>query len=302
MIEKNIHFIWDKGYEKMPEEYKENFKSWKNLHPHWKFYFWDKPKMDALMQQHYPEFKEMWENCSHIVQNVDMAKLMILHRHGGVYVDTDIKCVRTYPEEFLKPELVVSHMTTKDFCPKDYACLPVLLMTGFSSSKEMLNNGFYAGKKNSPMLYDLLDGIKKARDVEPKWLGQEFYITATGGPMYLTKKYLENDWKNDPRVLVLDPEYIEPCGLKYGMTKDPNDCYVKSNTFGIHKHQLSWATPLMKLGMKIYYYRRAVFRVVAIITFLLFVWAYGIYGWNWLTIGLIFVFLVSLCCMDYFSP
>jgi len=265
MIEKNLHFIWDKGYEAMPEKYKLNVASWKKYHPTWKLYFWDKTSMDELVKTQYPEFIALWNSCNQVYEFVDMFKLIALHFYGGVYVDTDIECLRTYPDNFLEKEFVISKANKDDYCKGDQFSLSVLIMTLGKSTNTFLNNGFYGGKQGSDILYNLVQKIEQTRKTHPTWLGSGFFISGTGGPIFITNECITNKWCDDPRVQILEPHFMEPCGLNYSITKNISDCGITSDTIGIHRHELSWATPFMKKWMKIYYYRNNISIIIIVL-------------------------------------
>lgn len=274
MIEKNLHFIWDKGYEAMPQEYKKNVSSWNKYHPEWTVYFWDKKGMDNLVLTHYPEFKKLWKSCGHIMEFIDIVKFIILHRYGGLYVDTDIECLRTYPDKFLQKDFVVSKMYKDDFCKGDGFCFPVYVTTLGQSSSMFLNSGFYGGKKGSAFLHSLVQKIEKERKTCHQWMGQEMFIAGTGGPTFITKMCVKEQWDKNPNIQILKSEFMEPCGLNYGVTKDRKDCGITKNTIGVHMHQLSWATPFMKNCMKVYYYRKYVFWSLCILMIIVGVYLY----------------------------
>lgn len=295
MIEKNLHFIWDKGYDAMPKDYKYNVQSWTRHHPGWNIYFWDKTKMDRLVQNHYPEFLNLWKSCVHIMENIDIIKFIILHHHGGVYVDTDILCMKPYPEDFLRGQFVVSKLRTDDLCNNEI-CLPVIVSSLFkwANPKLMLNSGFYAGKKGSPILHNLVKEIEKSKKNITRKLGQEIFIAWTGGPMFLTERSIKENWDDNTDVIVLDNGYIEPCGIEYGITKDIDTCDVTEQTIGVHMHQLSWATPTMKRFMRVWYHRKIWARIISLFLAIFLAYLYSKHRWSAGTIVVAIMFFIVL--------
>ena len=50
--------------------------------------------MRQLIRTKYPAFLSLWTGCRHWIQQIDIARLFILHEYGGIYCDLDIipKC------------------------------------------------------------------------------------------------------------------------------------------------------------------------------------------------------------------
>lgn len=46
------------------------------------------------MDEHYPHLAAKYAECSYAIQRADIARYLILHRHGGVYADLDMECLR----------------------------------------------------------------------------------------------------------------------------------------------------------------------------------------------------------------
>jgi hypothetical protein len=116
LVPKNLHFIWIG--EDVPEEYSENIKTWISRNPDYKLVLWSDKQMkfertlakndrgyfkyeygdiEALkkeMNQKFPRLVSFLERESHgkfpnYAAASDILRLMILHKLGGVYIDTD---------------------------------------------------------------------------------------------------------------------------------------------------------------------------------------------------------------------
>jgi mannosyltransferase OCH1-like enzyme len=88
VIPRTIHHIWV-GPDPLPAEHKPWIESWKNHHPGWEHRLWTE---DNLPED--PIRPEVLERLRAPVERADILRLEILHRHGGVYVDTDLECLR----------------------------------------------------------------------------------------------------------------------------------------------------------------------------------------------------------------
>jgi mannosyltransferase OCH1-like enzyme len=88
VIPRVIHHIWI-GPDPIPDEHRRWIGSWKRLHPKWEHRLWTE---DDLPND--PIRPEILERLRAPVERADILRLEILYRHGGVYVDTDVECLR----------------------------------------------------------------------------------------------------------------------------------------------------------------------------------------------------------------
>ncbi len=87
-IPKVIHRIWLGGAE-MPPEYVRFGESWREHHPEWEMRLWtdaDPPPMTH---------PEGFARCRNFGEASDVLRYEILSQFGGVYVDTDVQCLRS---------------------------------------------------------------------------------------------------------------------------------------------------------------------------------------------------------------
>ncbi len=61
--------------------------SWKQHHPEWEHRLWTDAELEPLVSQH-AEFLPAWKAAAPVVK-ADLARLLVLHAHGGVYADLD---------------------------------------------------------------------------------------------------------------------------------------------------------------------------------------------------------------------
>jgi hypothetical protein len=88
MIPRTIHQIW-LGPDPLPEEHGPWIKSWKRHHPDWEHRMWTEDNLPAD-----PVRDEVLDRLRLPVERADILRLEVLYRHGGVYVDTDLECLR----------------------------------------------------------------------------------------------------------------------------------------------------------------------------------------------------------------
>jgi inositol phosphorylceramide mannosyltransferase catalytic subunit len=87
-VPRTIHQIW-LGPDPIPDDHRPWIESWKRHHPTWAHRLWTE---DDLPED--PIRPEILERLRAPVERADILRLEILFRHGGVYVDTDLECLR----------------------------------------------------------------------------------------------------------------------------------------------------------------------------------------------------------------
>jgi len=83
----------------------------------WKYSLWTDRDVEALLARHYLWLLPQYRAYRHAIQRADLARLAILHRHGGVYVDLDgfpapHAHLDSYPE-LLSYDVVLSRTTDR---------------------------------------------------------------------------------------------------------------------------------------------------------------------------------------------
>lgn len=87
-----IHHTWRTA--DVPPHWRPLMESWRRHHPHWTHRLWTDEDNQRLVDEHYPDLSAQYAACRHGIQRADIARCLILHRHGGVYVDLDVECLR----------------------------------------------------------------------------------------------------------------------------------------------------------------------------------------------------------------
>jgi mannosyltransferase OCH1-like enzyme len=87
-IPRVIHRIW-LGEAQMPSQYVQFGESWADHHPGWELRLWTDDDLAELSDS------ESLKRCRNFGEASDVLRYEILNRHGGVYVDTDVECLRS---------------------------------------------------------------------------------------------------------------------------------------------------------------------------------------------------------------
>lgn len=93
LIPKVIHQIWV-GPKKIPERYLESSKSWKSLHPGWRYKLWTDKDVERWSFYN----KDLYNKASSYQERADILRYEILYRYGGVYVDFDMTALKSFDD------------------------------------------------------------------------------------------------------------------------------------------------------------------------------------------------------------
>ena len=88
-----IHYCWF-GNNPLPDRYQEWMESWKKYCPEYKIILWDESNYDISWSSYMVEAYEQkkWGFVP------DVARMDIIYRYGGIYLDTDVELVRSLDE------------------------------------------------------------------------------------------------------------------------------------------------------------------------------------------------------------
>ncbi len=90
-IPKVIHYCWF-GKKNIPDQYREWMKSWKKYCPDYEIVEWNEDNFDIRSNQYVSEAYDMKK----FAFVSDFARLDILYKNGGIYLDTDVEIVKPF--------------------------------------------------------------------------------------------------------------------------------------------------------------------------------------------------------------
>lgn len=104
IVPKIIHTIAPASELKWHSVWKKCYDSWfKHFDSReFKFVMWDDDKsLENFIKKNYPEYLSFFKNIPVKVMKIDIARMLILHKHGGIYHDMDVFCYKNF-YNFLK--------------------------------------------------------------------------------------------------------------------------------------------------------------------------------------------------------
>lgn len=255
---KIIHQIWLQGKNNIPSKHEKNIQSIQTFNPDYEHIIWD--EISILQIIHTNEvWTKTYYGLKYLHQKVDYARYVILWLMGGLYVDIDVKAIKSFDdllERHKKYDLIVS-------------CININEINSMMQCqhKRCLNNGVIIAKPNVEVIKKIIEYVDEnttCSDITPKVL----CINTTTGPLAFTQvimEYIKNNTDNN--ILLLKPEYLEPCTLGI--------CETTSNTIIEHKHDGSWVPEWQYNLIKMYLQHTIKF--VVVLSILLLVIVYLIY-------------------------
>lgn len=163
-IPKIIHLIWLGG--PLPKQLVSFMYTWRKFHPGWLVILWDEELIEKLDLIN----KDLYENAESYCEKSDIVRYEILYQFGGLYVDTDFVCLKSFD---------VFHQ-----CYDFYTGM--VSIDEASASSPWLANALIGSVPRHPFLGQLIKAIRKPA---------ASILTRTG-PIKFTEefyKYLPND-------------------------------------------------------------------------------------------------------------
>lgn len=212
-IPRKIHYCWFSRSE-MPSYLKKCIDSWKKHCPDYEIIRWDEDNYDY---EAYPYMKQAYE-AKKWGFVPDVARLDILYRHGGIYLDTDV--------ELIKP--LDKLLTLEAFC-------------GVEKWGNVNMGGCSGAVKGHPMIKRLLDFRRN-----------ELFLREDGTLNLMTCGYYEtmpliekgfvpnNTIQNIDGMTVLTSDYFHPYDYMSG------DTIFSENTHSIHHFNGGWIDEKLK--------------------------------------------------------
>ena len=212
-IPKVIHQIWlGSPY---PEKYVALRDTWLALNPGWEYKLWMEEDIIALKLVN----KKQYEKAKNYGERSDIARYEILYRFGGLYIDTDFECLRSFD--------VFHH------CFDFYAGL------GFGPEFELCN-GLIGAAPGNPILKC---AIEKIGTYEPGIQIDTPFIT---GALFLGKCFYETLKTQSKSVrshcVALPSSYVYPWPYWERAYKEREEieAWFKPETYAVHHWYTSW--------------------------------------------------------------
>lgn len=76
----------------IPKRFLEARRKCQQVNRGFKFILWNKTMVDQLVEDYYPFLRDLFYRYKVWVNRADVARYLIVHYHGGIYIDMDTEC------------------------------------------------------------------------------------------------------------------------------------------------------------------------------------------------------------------
>ena len=87
---KLIHFIWFQGIALAPATSRDVPAHWQHMNHDYEVRVWDEQSLHDFIVTKYPQYLKRWHALPQVIKKCDMARLLLIHHYGGVYLDMDL--------------------------------------------------------------------------------------------------------------------------------------------------------------------------------------------------------------------
>ncbi len=207
VIPKKIHYCWF-GKKEIPVQCQRWMASWEKYCPDYEIIRWDENNYDvtknAYMEKAYQS--EMWAYAS------DYARLDILYREGGIFLDTDVELVRNIDDLLYQPAFAgIDHSRNVS------AGLGIGAIRGHSMIWKL--------KK----IYQTIDFVNN---------GGEYGMQAC--PAVQRPVFEENGYVNNGTYQIIDGMTIYPEIVLSGMNNITGAIHITEFTYAVHHYAGTW--------------------------------------------------------------
>lgn len=224
MIPKKIHYCWFGG-NPLPELAQRCIASWKKFCPDYEIVEWNEDNFDVSFCDFAKEAfaAKKWAFLS------DCARLEIVYREGGIYLDTDVELLKSLD---------------------DFLCYPAFFGTEKDNGTDggWINTGVgFGAEKGNGMVGEMLRVYKQQHFLKPDGsMDIKPCPEKNTEPFYSHGyHYSDTDIWSVPDATVFPPEYFNP----YDFQTDKQTC--TDNTVSIHHYAATWFSRLDRIVFEI---------------------------------------------------
>lgn len=206
-IPKKIHQIWLGG--DLPDKYLHYSLSWLKYHPTWEYRLWGDDDIDSIKMIN----RHLFNKAPNLGMKSDILRYEILNQEGGIYVDTDFECLKSFDN-----------------------LLNLEFFTGISYDDIFVSYiGLLAARPNHPIIQNCIN------DLVDIYMGKRpRYIMESTGPQYFTRCFNKFVTNNTLGVVAFPMDFFYPWpNNKINDGSNPYD-FVKSFSYAIHHWEVSW--------------------------------------------------------------
>lgn len=242
-VPKIIHKIWFNFKntvqgETPPEQHLFSEIECRRINKDYNIMFWNEQKANDFIKAQYPFFYSYFMRYPKKIQKVDALRYFLLHHYGGVYMDSDIRCLKRL----------------RNFDNKVY-----LVQDSNSLNPIKFNNFFMASPAGHPFWEVVFQ--KLIENFDKRWYHNDFFfVLYSTGPGMLTQAY--NRYVFPSEISMLSPSEFNPCDAC-------GKCSI-SNAYIIHDGTGLWTATADSILRWVYCNLQHIVLIIFLILFLIF--------------------------------
>lgn len=185
MIPKIIWQTHETSYDELPDLYKTNSQTYKDLEG-WEYRYHSNADRETFIAEHFPQYLYLYSHIALGIYRADFWRYLVLYKYGGFYADMDSRLFYDENDHFAK--------TIND---------PNATFNVVTSENDLFNNWLILCSKDNPIMKDIIDAmvskcIEFYNEAPPSTIipaADPFrWIDATGPELYssIIKKHIKD--------------------------------------------------------------------------------------------------------------
>ncbi len=228
-IPKIIHQIWIGS--SFPEKCVAFQNSWKKYHPDWEYKLWSDQDIKALKLTN----QHLYDRASNYGEKSDIARYEILYRFGGLYIDTDFECLKSFD---------LFHHTCSFYSG---------LLYPRKAETFNIANGLIGSVAGHPVLKECIETMRRnSNDNSP------MAIIGRTGPYHFSACYrrllLQGILPRDSVLLPVNFFYAFPAWERFEKNQERIKSWLKEYSYAVHYWQCSWQKRSLDVDDFVYLY------------------------------------------------
>lgn len=208
-IPRKIHYFWFGGKD-IPDSYKRNIETWYRCCPDYEIIRWDENNcnLDECIY-----IKEAYEKGKYGFVP-DYFRLKVVYEQGGIYLDTDVKLLKSLDE-----------------------LLFLSAYAGFEDNEKVAFGVGFGAKAGFYVLREMYEMYKNISFINP-----DGSLNTIASPIYQTDVLKRHGLVCNGRMQIVDGMTILPMNYLTVQSNHTGRQYITENSFSIHQYAASWFT------------------------------------------------------------
>lgn len=190
VIPRIIHQTWKDH--SVPEQFRSFQASWSRHNPGWTLRLWTDDDNLRLVEEDYPHLLDLYLQYPFAIQRADLARILYLHKHGGLYADLDVECLKPIDRALEGHDVVLG----REYRGAGY----------FWTGQDFACNALMASTPGHEFWERLLARMQREFAPYRRWRQRAWYVLSTTGPKILDDA--ANEYRAEHDDLVIHPHHF----------------------------------------------------------------------------------------------